>query len=69
MTIRECAIVTAYTGVLMLRGENFGELYKYAEEVTGISPYTHDFSDEDFIKLLKEKSKPDFLKLCEEAEK
>ena len=67
MTIRECAIVTAYTGISMLQGEYIGELYKYAEEVTGIKPYTHDFGNESFWKLLRERSKPDFISLCENA--
>ncbi len=67
MTIRECAIVTAYTGISMLQGEYIGELYNYAEEVTGIKPYTHDFGNESFWKLLREKSKPDFIKLCKNA--
>lgn len=32
MTIRECAVVMAYTGVTMLAGDNLGEFYRYANE-------------------------------------
>lgn len=65
MTKRECAIVTAYTGVCMLEGNDLGELYKYVEEKMGRAVYTHEmytFADE-----IKEKSKDDFIELCRTA--
>ena len=68
MTLRECAIVTAYTGVAMLAGKDLGELYRYAEEITGISPvYTHYFADDDFNEKLHELSRTDFIELCKKA--
>lgn len=65
MTKRECAIVTAYTGIAMLTGNDLGEFYKYVEEKIGRPVFSHEFytlADE-----IKEKSKADFIKLCRTA--
>lgn len=65
MTLKERVIVTAYTGYTMLQGTEMNELYKYAEEVTGVKPvYTLLFADKGFVELLHEKSKADFVGLC-----
>jgi hypothetical protein len=65
MTLKERVIVTAYTGYTMLQGTEMNELYKYAEEITGIKPvYTHMFADKGFVELLQEKSKADFIRIC-----
>ena len=65
MTLKERVIVTAYTGYTMLQGTEMNELYKYAEEVTGVKPvYTHMFADKGFVEMLQEKSKADFVGLC-----
>lgn len=62
MTNRERAIVMAYTGVCMLAGDNLSEFYKYLEELFDGPVYTHELLYlEDTI---KEKSRNDFLKLC-----
>lgn len=68
MTLRECAIVEAYTGICMLTGDNRKYIYKYAEEKLGHPVYTHYFASETFQMQLKEKSKHDFLDLCRNAE-
>lgn len=68
MTKRECAIVMAYTGVAMLCGENFRIFHKYVEDIMGRPVYTHEMGIESIANEIKEKSKPDFLKLCREAE-
>ena len=60
MTDREKAIVTAYTGVNMLEGDSFNELYKYLEELYGRHVYTHEIPFLD----IQEKSKEDFITLC-----
>lgn len=65
MTYRECAIVMAYTGTCMLSGDRLQHYYSYVSEILGEPVWTHEFytrADE-----IKEKSKPDFLRLCEEA--
>lgn len=65
MTLRERVIVTAYTGYTMLQGTEMNELYKYAEEITGVKPvYMNMFVVKEFVKLLHEKSKSDFVGLC-----
>lgn len=66
MTDREKAIVMAYTGIVMLKGDKFKVFHGYVEELFGREVYTHEFlllHDE-----IKERSKADFLKLCEETE-
>lgn len=60
MTDRERAIVMAYTGVAMLVGDKLDVFYRYAEELYGRPVFSHEFASLD----LKEKSKPDFIKLC-----
>ena len=62
MTNREKAIVMAYTGVVMLSGDRLNEYYKYLFELYGRPVYTHELLYLD----IKEKAKPDFLKLCKE---
>lgn len=62
MTDREKAIVQAHTGIVMLEGEKFNLFYEYLEELYGRPVYTHEIP---FIDM-KEKSRPDFIKLCRE---
>ena len=64
MTNREKAIVMAHTGICMLEGEKLGVFYQYLNELYGRPVYTHEWVTLD----IKEKSKPDFLKLCKEKE-
>ena len=66
MTKRECAIVTCYTGINMLTGEDFDEVYRYLMELFGRPVFTHEIpalADE-----IKERSRDDFIRLCREAE-
>lgn len=66
MTDKEKAIVMAHTGICMLTGDKFQIFHKYVEDIMGRPVWTHEMAwlaDE-----IKEKSKPDFLKLCEEVE-
>lgn len=65
MTDREKAIVMAYTGVAMLTGEKFSIFHKYIEEICGRPIWTHELANANVINEIKEKSKPDFLRLCE----
>ena len=59
--------MTAYTGITMLRGEDLGIFYKYAEKLIGYPLFTDDFAKEVLWERLKERSKNDFIKLCAEA--
>ena len=67
MNKRECAIIMAYTGIVMLSGFDFNIYYKYLSEICGRSIYSHDLLSERVLNEIKEKSKPDFLELCRTA--
>lgn len=62
MTLKERVIVSAYTGYLMVQGEELKYLYEYAEKVTGRKGWqTIDFAEAD---QLQNRAKDDFIKLC-----
>lgn len=65
MTDQEKAIVMAYTGVAMLSGDKFSIFHKYIEDICGRPIWTHELANANVINEIKEKSKPDFLRLCE----
>ena len=67
MTKQECAIVMAYTGKTMLAGEDFGIFHRYIEKLLGGAVYTHELADIEVWEEIKEKARPDFLRLCREA--
>ncbi len=67
MTIRECAIVEAYTGYCMLSGDNTKYAYQYLEELLGRPVLTHELASEKMQSIIHQKSKPDFMKLCATA--
>ena len=60
MTKRECAIVSAYTGILC---GDFNEFHKYVEELLGRPVWTHEFANEELVQRIKELSKDDFCNL------
>lgn len=64
MTDREKAIVMAYTGITMLMGDKFDIFHKYVEEIMCRPVFTHELAI--CAEEIKEKTKPDFLKLCAE---
>ena len=66
MTDKEKAIVMAYTGVAMLTGDKFGIFHKYVEDIMGRPIWTHEFAF--LAEEIKEKAKPDFLRICAESE-
>ena len=67
MTKQECAVVMAYTGTVMLTGDNLGIYYKYLEKILGRPVWTHELALKEVQKEIKEKSLNDFLTLCKEA--
>lgn len=67
MTKQECAVVMAYTGVVMLTGDNLRIYYKYLNDIMGRPVYTHELAFKEIQEKIKEKSTDDFLKLCREA--
>ena len=66
MTDREKAIVMAYTGVCMLKGDKFNIFHQYIEELMGRPVYTHELGFLEYE--IREKAKEDFIKLCETSE-
>lgn len=61
---KERAIIMAYTGVCMLEGERLDAFYQYLAELYERPVYTHEWLTLD----IKEKSRPDFIRLCEEEQ-
>jgi hypothetical protein len=69
MTDREKAIVMAYTGKCMLTEDKFHIFHEYIEELMGRPVFTHELADKNVSAEIKEKSKDDFIALCNEEEK
>lgn len=65
MTKQECAIVMAYTGVCMLKGDDLQVFYDYVAEIMGRPLYTHEIGEQ--ADTIKEAAKDDFMKLCATA--
>jgi len=65
MNRREAAIISAYTGVCLGKGDIAREFHKYVEEKFGRSVYTHEMASSNFWEELKKLSKPDLINLSE----
>jgi hypothetical protein len=65
MTLREKQVVSAYTGVLMC---NFSDLHGYIEEILERPIWTHELAYEKIQDEIKEKSKKEFLEICERGD-
>ena len=63
MTDREKAIVMAHTGTCMLTGNKYQIFHEYIEEIMGRPIYTHELPY--LFDSIREKSKNDFIALCE----
>ena len=61
MTLEEQMIVSAYTGYLMCDVSN---VHKYIAKKLGHPVWTHEMATENFWETLREKVKPDFIRLC-----
>ena len=66
MTDKEKAIVMAYTGIVMLKGDKFKVFHRYVEELFGREVYTHELLS--LHEEIKERSKDDFIRLCREED-
>lgn len=62
MTIRESAIVGAYTGILC---GPFEALHEYVEEILGRPVFTHEMGCESIADEIKEKSRGDFVAMAQ----
>ncbi|MCM1530317.1 MAG: hypothetical protein NC093_10030 [Alistipes sp.] len=65
MTKRECAIVTAYTDISMLKGDDLKYLYDYLSGLIGRSIYSHEIPV--VCMQFREQIKEDFIDLCRNA--
>ena len=65
MTKQEKIIVSAYTGVLMC---DFDDVHEYIQKKLDRQVFTHELADKDIQKEIEEKSKEDFLKICNREE-
>jgi hypothetical protein len=63
MTKHEAAVIMAYTGVCTLVGDDLEYFYKYVYGILGKPIWTHEFPK--YFDLIKEKSKPDFIKIVQ----
>lgn len=66
MTDREKAIVMAYTGIVMLKGDKFKVFHGYVEELMGRPVFTHELLS--LHNEIEERSRPDFIRLCREED-
>lgn len=66
MTKKEAAIIMAYTGVQMLKGDDIEAFWKYCKSIYGRSIYTHEYPS--LSDKIKDLSKPDFIELCKNLE-
>ena len=65
MTKHECAIVTAYTGISMLQGDDVKYLNKYLSDLIGKPVYTHEMPA--VAEAYKKQIREDFIALCRNA--
>ena len=68
MTVRECAIVEAFTGVCMTAGDNRKYFYEYLQEILKRPVFTHELAKREVWEEIKNASMKDFLKLCRTAD-
>ena len=61
MTLDEKIVVSAYTGFLMC---DLNEVHKYIEKLLDRPVFTHELENALVWKEIREKSKLDFLKIC-----
>lgn len=65
MTKHECAIVTAHTGITMLRGDDLKYLYRYLSEIIGRPVFSHEIPA--VCEQFRDRIKADFIALCRNA--
>lgn len=63
MNKQEAAIIMAYTGIVM---GDMKVYHAYVEKLLDRAVWTHEFADLKVITEIKEKSRPDFIKLSME---
>lgn len=67
MTDKEKAIVMAHTGVCMLKEDKFHIFHEYIEKLMNRPVHTFELASEWMESEIREQSRADFIKLCEEG--
>ena len=67
MTKHECAVIMAYTGMTMLKGDSLSHFYDYLSGIVGRPVYTHEIPSV-VDRYRNTVIKDDFLALCRSAE-
>lgn len=65
MTKYEAIVVSAYTGYCIC---NFADVHEYIEKKLGRPVWTHEFADKNIWEEIREKVRPDFVRLCAEVQ-
>ena len=65
MTKHECAVIMAFTGVAMLKGNDLDIFYEYVAKILGRPVYTHEMAM--LSEEIKEAARNDFVQLCRNA--
>ncbi len=65
MTKHDCAVIMAFTGVSMLKGNDLDIFYKYVAKILCRPVYTHEMSM--LSEEIKEAARNDFVQLCRNA--
>lgn len=65
LTKHECAVVTAYTEISMLKGNDLKYLYDYLSGFIGRPVYSHEIPA--VAEAYKDQIREDFLALCRDA--
>lgn len=65
MTKHECAVVTAYTDISMLRGDDLKYLYRYLSKFTNRPIFTHEIPV--VCMQFRDQIREDFIALCRDA--
>lgn len=65
MTKHECAIITAYTNISMLKGDDLKYLYDYLSGFIGRPIYSHEIPA--VCMQFEEQIRKDFVDLCRNA--
>lgn len=64
MTKHEAIVISAYTGILMC---DFGDMHEFIEKIMGRPVWTHELGSDEMHERIKEKVKPEFLRICAEV--
>ena len=67
MTRRECAILSAYTGYMLVPAGHFGEIHQIIQEALGRPVWTHEMASEKLQEQIREALRPQVQEIMERA--